>query len=74
MSNVRVTDWDLILSHIDAEDVVRFANKQISGELFKDIAAYTDAGGAVRHLIRARGANQARVITKKALKRRQILV
>ena len=75
VSNFAVTDWEFILnSEFMQQATVDFATKEISGEDFKSLATLSGYGGIVRNLIRQRGVNDARKVSRKALRRRSLLV
>ena len=66
-----MTNWKLLLSDNHASSTIeKFA---FSGASVKDVErtlAFTPLAGEFRQLVRSRGANEARMLARKALRRR----
>lgn len=69
-------NWNNILDGMDNKDVCKFATGSLSGRDFYEtaICKFNGVSADVRNLLRTRGVQEARVLAKKALKRRGILV
>ncbi len=63
------TNWNVIFEVLGASQVNDFANGDVSGRGLYSKASNTEAGGAVRSLLRA-GIERARELARRALARR----
>lgn len=72
-SNERAVDWNKVFRVVGNSDVVDFATGRASGRRFYDSAVNTTVGGEVRSLLRSRGVEGARVLARKACRRRHLV-
>ena len=69
------TNWNLILGCLAMEEItIDFATGNISGEEFKNLATQLEVGGPVRKLVKNYGVSYAKNSSRKALRRRSLLV
>lgn len=69
-----MVQWNKVLETVGLQDVVDFASEKMSGKNFEKSLRFTEVSGEVRNLIREKGVVEARKITKKALRRRNVQV
>jgi len=66
-----MTNWSNLLSaKNDRKLLAAFANGSVSGDSYYDNYKYTEKAGEVRSLIRENGVDRARILARKALRRR----
>lgn len=66
------TDWNGILE-FNEQATVDFAQGQVSGDEFYGHFTHTPVGGEVRSLLRNHGVAYARRLSRKALRRRNVI-
>lgn len=67
-------NWDKIVKNVEGFELIKFVNggtgtyRQIS-----EAAAFTEAAGEVRKLLRTNGTRKAKTLARKALSRRKVI-
>lgn len=66
----KTVNWSEIFSTLGYDKVREFADGDLSGRQFYELAQLWDGGPEVRNLLRSRGVDEARQLARKALSRR----